>query len=516
MEVNETAVNTRSRLFGEGTFARASSLFTATRVLGAFVGVIKGFLIAKWLGPTSYGTWQFVSLFGQYGAYAGLSTRSGINREIPFLRGRGDLKKLHAVASSAFVANFFGPLLYGIVVFGCSLLVTAPTDAKALALYSPVIVLLSWVGYSGALAMAVGRYNVRTKLGLLDDISTGLLAIAFVYIWGIYGVIVGFGLAAFVASLYSARKLWQYFSFKIDWRLLWNLILVGLPIMANGILLTTMATVDHILIAAMLSRDVLGVYGLARAGVAVLQTIPASIGQMLFVKFAEFDGQSRTNIFMSQVLNRSMLTLSVILAPIVSVAIACFPFLVVYLLPEYVNGIASGRLLIASVFFLGVSIPITNWCVSTRRYGPVLTARLAILAAEFLGIYTVIRSGAGLESVAVIALCAFAVFCIAMIFISNYLLENSFSVGLSNAGKSLVPFLIILITILMQNYIFWTADYVRGPRLISSTVIGLLVASVGGMLILYGTNRCTGLLDLIFNKRRIPLPLDSSGVSRSR
>ena len=96
--------------------------------------------------------------------------------------------------------------------------------------------------------------------------------------------------------------------------------------MANGILFTTMATVDHILIAAMLSRDMLGVHGLARAGVAVLQTIPASIGQMLFVKFAELDGQSRTNIFMSQVLNRSTLILSVVMAPIVSGGIACFLF----------------------------------------------------------------------------------------------------------------------------------------------------------------------------------------------
>jgi O-antigen/teichoic acid export membrane protein len=363
--------------------------------------------------------------------------------------------------------------------------------------------------------MAMGLYNVRTKLGFLDDILTGLLAIAFVYIWGIYGAIGGFGLAALIAALYSAHKLWEYFTFKIDSRVFWNLILVGLPIMANGILLTTMATVDHMLIAAMLSRDMLGVYGLARAGVTVLQTIPVSIGQMLFVKFAELDGQSRTNTFMSQVLNRSTLILSVILAPIVSGAIACFPILVVYLLPEYVNGIAPGRLLIASVFFLGVSVPLTNWCISTKRFGPVLTARLMILAAESLGIYLVIRSGAGLESVAFIALCAFAAFCVAMIFISNYLLENPFLIGLSNAGKSLVPFLIVLATILMQDYMFLPTDYVRGPRLISSCVIGLLVGSTAGILILYGTNRCTRLLDLIFSNRRISIRLASSGITRS-
>jgi O-antigen/teichoic acid export membrane protein len=511
----KAGVKTRLKVAGEESFAQASSMFTVSRVLGAVIGMLRGFLLAKWLGPSSYGTWQFVNLFGQYGSYAGLSTRSGISREIPFLRGKGNFEKLHAVSSSAFVANFFGPLLFGVAVFGCSFFVTEAVDAKALAYYSPVIVLLSWVGYSGALAMAMGRYNVRTKLGLIDDFLTGLFAIAFVYILGIYGAIGGFGLAALIAALYSAHKLWEYFAFKINSRVFWNLILVGLPIMANGILITTMATVDHILIAAMLSRDLLGVYGLARAGVAVLQTIPASIGQMLFVKFAELDGQSRTNLFMSQILNRSTLILSVILAPIVSGAIACFPILVVYLLPEYVNGIAPGRLLIASVFFLGVSVPVTNWCVSTKRYGPVLMARLMILAAESLGIYLAIRSGAGLESVAFIALCAFAAFCVAMIFISNYLLKNPFLIGLSNAGKSLVPFLIVSATILMQDYMFLPTDYVRGPRLISSCVIGLLVGSTAGILILYGTNRCTGLLDLISSKRRISIRLANSGITRS-
>ena len=95
-------------------------------------------------------------------------------------------------------------------------------DAKALASYSPVIVLLSWVGYSGSLAMAIGLYSVRTKLGFLDNVLAGLFAIAFVYIWVIYGAIGGFGRAAPMAALYSAHKLREYFAFKLDLRLLWN------------------------------------------------------------------------------------------------------------------------------------------------------------------------------------------------------------------------------------------------------------------------------------------------------
>jgi O-antigen/teichoic acid export membrane protein len=499
-----------------GTFAQASSMFTASRVVGAVIGLLKGFLIARWLGPASYGIWQFVNIFGQYGAHAGLSTRSGISREVPFLRGKGDLDKMNAVLGTAFVANFYGPIFYGAVVLAASFFVTEAVDAEALAIYSPVIIFLSWAGYGSALAMAVGLYSVRTRLGLLNDLVTGLLAIGFLYIWGIYGLIGGAGVAALIVTVYSACKLRQYLFFKVDWEVLWKLVIVGLPIMANGILLTSMASVDRMLIAATLSRDLLGVYGLAHAGVVVLQTIPTSIGQMLAVKFAELDGQNKSNAYLSVLLERSTLILAVVLGPIVSAVIACFPTLVVYLLPEYVEGILPGRLLIASVFFLGVSLPVTNWCVSTKRFGPVLSLRLVILVAEAFGIYLVIRNSGGLEMVALVALCAFAVFCGIIIILTNYVLENPVKVAVLRTWKSALPFLIVLTTIAIQDFTFFSAGYVPGTEMLISCIVGILVSVVGGIVVAYATARHTGLTRFIVSNRKARICLAKLGLTPSQ
>jgi len=466
---------------GACSFVVASSMFTASRVFSALLGAVRGFLLAKWLGPAAYGTWQFVNIFGHYGVYAGLGTRAGISREIPFLRGGGNFRRMSAVLGTAFAANLYGPLSYGLIVLGCSFFVLETVDAKALAMFSPVIVLTSLVGYGGTLAMAMGLYDVRTKLGLLEDLLTGFLTVGFVYIWGVYGAIAGFGLAALIAAIYAAWRLWQYLALGIDWRMFLNLVVIGLPIMGNGILLTTMGTADQILIAAMLGREMLGVYGLMRSGVVVLQAIPASLGQVLFVKFAELDGKNQSNEGITHLLDKTTLILSAVLAPILSSAAALLPLVIVLFLPEFTEGIQAGQVLIGALFFMGVSLPATNWCVSTLRNGPVLALRIAVVAAECGALYWVISVGGGLEAIASIVLAAFASFSVAIMIISNYLLGTTISGGFVRAIRSGLPFLAIAVVLLLQSGFSQTgSSFVETHLFISvgvNLVCGLLVSA---------------------------------------
>ena len=54
-----------------------------------------------------------------------------------------------------------------------------------------------------------------------------------------------------------ARTLAHHAAFKVDWRVFVDLVFTGVPMMANGILLTSMAAADKMIIAAMLSRETL-------------------------------------------------------------------------------------------------------------------------------------------------------------------------------------------------------------------------------------------------------------------
>src|SRR5262249_55522568 len=148
--------------------------------------------------------------------------------------------------------------------------------------------------YANGFFMGAGLYNLRTRLETIHAFSSLLFSVALLYFWGIYGAIVGLGISAILVGIISVRELWQYSAFKIEWHILFDLIVTGLPVMANGLLETAMNTADKILIAALLSRQELGIYGVGSIGVAIMGTIPSGLGQMLFVKFAEMDGRSKT------------------------------------------------------------------------------------------------------------------------------------------------------------------------------------------------------------------------------
>ena len=243
--------------------------------------------------------------------------------------------------------------------------------------------MFAWLHYAKEYALATEHYGLRRRLEIVHALATMLFSVALVPIWGVYGAIAGLGVSTLIALGMSVRQIRQHLTLHVDWRLLWSLMWLGIPIMVDFMLLLTMVNIDRIMIAAMLSRETLGIYSVGNAGVSVLGTIPSALGQMLFVKFAEMEGQQRTKVHMAAVLDRTTMVLSSLFAPILVITIATFPLVVVCLLPQYVKGIAAGQLLIGSVFFLGSSLPVSKWCVSTGRSGPVLVLRLVVVVAEF-------------------------------------------------------------------------------------------------------------------------------------
>ena len=481
----------------QARFVRDVSLFSGSRLYGALLGVVRSFLIARWLGPEAFGTWQFLNIYEQYSPYAGLGTRPAISRKIPFLRGKGDTEGIHAVLSTAFTINFFGPIIYSLIVLGCSFFVEQALDSRALAAFAPVILLLAWLRYAELLSIATGFYGFCSRLDMLHNTLITLFSVILVNFWGVYGIIAGFGISALIAVIYAARTLWHFFALKVDWRVLWDLIMTGIPITANGMFLSLMNMADKILIAALLDRKMLGIYGVGHAGISIMRTLPVAIGQMLFVKFAEMDGQNITREHMTRVLNKTTILLSCVLAPLVSALIVCFPVAVILLLPQFSEGISSGKLLIAEVFYMGISIPMTNWCISTGRFSPVLILRFIIVVIESIAIYLVIKNGPELEFIALCVLCASAIFSFSIITISNYLLENSLRHGIIHAGKSMSPSLSVIVIIMMQDYVYPIDAYVPDMTLIASCVLGLVITLVINIPFIYWANRHVRITELI-------------------
>jgi len=493
-----TLERNRVRIVSRRKFVLDSSVYAVSLFFGGICNIIRSLFVAKLLGPQAFGTWSFVNIFSPYARFTSLGAQSGQSRMIPFLRGKGDVERVQAVLRTGFATNFYGSIIYSGGVLTCSLFVKQTGDARALAAFSAVILLLAWLHYAKGMSLATGLYTLRSRVEIVHAFSTLVFCVALVYFWGIYGAIAGFGIGALLALVLAIRELWEHFALRIEWRILWDLILTGLPLMANGILLTTMSNADKIVIASMLSRDMLGVYSIGLAGVSILRVIPSSFGQMLFVKFAEMDGQNKTNEQMSEALDKTTVILSALFAPILSVAIAFFPIAVVFLLPDFVRGIDAGKVLIAGVYFLSVSVPVTNLCVSRGHFMPVVILRIIVMAAEFAAIYLIIQYGGSLELIALCVLFAFAIFNGVMIVVCNHLLGRNVISGILGAGKFIVPFVSVVTGMWMQDYIYATGAYVWGERLMVSCFVGLVVSLAVAVPFAWWANRRTRFMDLLF------------------
>jgi O-antigen/teichoic acid export membrane protein len=476
-----------------------------SKVIAGFLGIVRGLLIARWLGPEVFGTWRFINIFVNYISLASLGTWAAVNRRIPYLRGKQDIESIKAITDTVFATNFFSSIIYSMGVFGFSFFVQEEVSAFALAAFSPILFLLIWTRYAERSSLANGLYDFCTKLQILEIVLLVPLSIILVYIYGLYGAISGYGLATFIIVIYAAHKLKWQFQTKIDWRILWSLILVGLPIVANDLLVATIDTADKMLIAAMLNHETLGIYGAANVGINALKRIPISLGQMLFIKFAEMDGQGKTKEHVLRVLDETIIILSAFFSPIISLAIASFPIMIVLLLPRFIDGIAAGRILIASVFFYSLSSSLTNLCISTGHFASILILRLILVILEFISIYLAITYNASLE---IIALCVLSIYIFNSFFsafIVSKILENSIKGGIILLVKGISPFFSILITLLTQYYIYPIPTYELGARLFTSCIISFVLGLVVSTPFIYLANKHINISGIIRNITR-PYP----------
>ena len=73
---------------------RDTTWYSGSSILSMGLGLIRGFLAARWLGPEGYGMLSIVRLVLSYGLSANFGALAGLSREIPRFRGIGEPGKV--------------------------------------------------------------------------------------------------------------------------------------------------------------------------------------------------------------------------------------------------------------------------------------------------------------------------------------------------------------------------------------------------------------------------------------
>jgi O-antigen/teichoic acid export membrane protein len=133
---------------------------------------------------------------------------------------------------------------------------------------------------------------------------------------------------------------------------LFELIKIGIPILAIGYLYQVFSVADRTLVAWVRGTEAVGHYALAGLAVAAIQSVYLPLGVATYSKANHAYGREQRLASLVGPVKRYLVLLTVSVVPLAVAIYLSLPLVVPWLLPKYVAGIQAGQIAcIASVAF---------------------------------------------------------------------------------------------------------------------------------------------------------------------
>ena len=247
------------------------------------------------LGPADFGAWVVITLLLQYAVFLALGIPNGAGREIPRALGRGDPD---AAAHTEDIASG-GILATGLLASVAALVVAPIAVGQDAGLHASTLLLLAlavFLQQAFVLEQVLFRSRLRFRPASVQLAVQGAAApvVGITLLlagWGLDGLLLARVAVLVVALAMAGRTLARLPRPRWDPVGLRALIAIGLPLLAAGILLVLLITVDRWIVLALLGREALGVYGLVGFAASSLLLVPIMISQQYYPRLAFARGE---------------------------------------------------------------------------------------------------------------------------------------------------------------------------------------------------------------------------------
>ena len=412
------------------------------QVIGLFVN---NYFASLLLGPTLIGVWQGSRLVLSYGSMLHLGVCYAMRREVAIERGRGNLSRQIELGDVTLTFNFLiaivvCPILF-VVTFGLNL-----DSAMLLSLRFIVVMLfLTYImSFYGPWLRAHDEYGVVGTLAVFDGII-GVVSISLIFIFSFTGFLIGQTLPILVGLLYSYYKSSYSIRWRLNYKVLKSLIIVGIPLLLLGVSNLIFQTVDRLLILKFLDIKELGFYSLGAMSFGPIFILFSTTSSVMYQRFAERYGETGKISSLKEYVILPIVTLARAVPVIICGLYIALPTLVKTFLPKFMNGVPCTRILVFGLFFHAVGgITINNFFITINKQvlclGIQLFGALLNLAFSFI----MIKLGFGIVGVAFGTSLAYFAYFIISLAISMYYFQASRFELFSLLCKSLYPLTIMI------------------------------------------------------------------------
>ncbi|HEY7460538.1 MAG TPA: oligosaccharide flippase family protein [Gemmatimonadota bacterium] len=361
---------------------------------------LRGLLLARLLGPDSYGAWTLFRIAGRYGLFGGLGVTRGLERELSQSRAAagaaGPHDDLSARTALGFLLAVFSTLAAG--ALAVSFRVADPAFAMGLRAFAASALTEMLILYTLTTIRARGELRRFAKLEIMNAavqltcVGAGALA------RGLEGALAGFVLASLFNAAVAARRVSLRPALARD--RLGRLLRIGFPQALSVLLGMTLVTADKLAVAAFGGTSLLGYYAFATS-IAGLAGSAALIVRT--VVFPEVYGQAVTRgqaAALRTHLDRTVLPFTRLYPPLLGFLALGIGPLTALALSQYLPAVPAARLYIFTGFTAGlITLSALGVVAADRQRLLPLVTGAGLLANAGLSVLA-LTAGAGIEGAA--------------------------------------------------------------------------------------------------------------------
>jgi O-antigen/teichoic acid export membrane protein len=391
-------------------FRDAAGFATSQYVL-RFSNILRGFVVARLLGPAGNGLLQHYMILFEYGISLHAGILPGLNKHLGHRLGAGDEEEVHTAQRT----GLGGMVLAGVLIWIglCIWVATSwqtlhPVDRWGLPIIGFLVVMENITNTYRALLRARGRIGPISTLSVIFAVSNLTLALMLLPGLKIYGVLLAWLVTRVATTLWFIRTSGEGFSLGLDRRALWTLLVAGLPIFAFQTTRMMLRNIDRVLVDSVLNHEDLGIYGLAVTLVGLVRYGAEAVGFVMYPIFLRQFGESRDPTRLRENLESPTEFLALTVPVMLGFLFLTLHLPILWLLPKFEATIPVFRLLSASVVFSSLSVLPGFFMMAIDRQNWLIVIGVVTVAVTYFVGRMAIAAGYGLEGVAVVTSAALA------------------------------------------------------------------------------------------------------------
>ncbi|MGD8787126.1 MAG: oligosaccharide flippase family protein [Phycisphaerales bacterium] len=378
------------------------------------VGLVRGFFVAKYLGPSDFGLLKAAQLIVMLNKFGNLGFKSAATREVGHFKGARQLERADRAKSAAYSGEFLLASLFFLIGVCSSLFFESFMLVAVILLASGQLFISKILGIYNTEAVIEKKIFLYSNILFWPGLISSLAIIAVVPFLKIYAVL-GISILATLISCMIYKKTIgtnvKFDVYNIDKTELIRLLRIGFPLTLASLAYGSYRYSERILVGSLLGLEALGFYSLAMMPMDCMLNLLLLPVKVRKVNINELLGQNKLQDVHKMVIKETIaiFTLALISIPLLWFAV---DILISLLLSGYTEAILASKILLLALPFRAISGYFNTVLVSSVVNKQILLAPMQFISVTvFVLSVLVLRyfDMASLTSIAIADVAGYAV-----------------------------------------------------------------------------------------------------------